>query len=476
MPLNKQELINECQSYINSNALRYIELLKIVNSFLDAIKKSDNSNHIYRIYSRKDNKNEESNFKKDFRIADKLYKWRQKYNSKSKVNDIHDIIGMTVVVYYDSDIDYVFNNIKELSPLNQLRIVNYLNDYEFREYKKFGYHARHLVLSSLNPTISDLKCEVQIKTLLHDAWGAKTYNLTYKPDGELFDDYRKILESFGESIQSIEVQSEMIRSLITHDWNEEDELRYTARLSMLVGFEKKGFDDEKIENEYNEILKSIQENQGIIKTCNADADIIKNLLDRIRSLKETPNGLGAAWRLMMYLASSHWDNKLNFLAKDYLNEWAEKIENQSEKIFQISSAYYIMGERSESIRYIRDYFSDKKINNEVELTLKLNLLYYLIEEALYSSHLTEELKAECDVIKTEISIDKIDEFPTAQMRCAAKDTLGYYKITFGQTKPDIEAGIRLCQNAYPKGESDIMGGHFGTLHERTGWRRLLRIR
>ena len=243
------DLYSECEKSIKENRKRYEKLLSEVVGLAKHVREHDSLDRLYRVYSRKDNKNEESDFKKTSKVAEKLAKWRKNYDPKSRPEDLHDIIGITIVVRYNSDIEAVYGMIMNACQSRNLRIIPYLSPDpsvpadESRQYKKFGYHARHLVLSSTTLTLGELKCEVQIKTLLHDAWGAKTYSLVYKPPGELTDELRTIMEGFGESLQALEILSELVRTAITRDWNEENELRYTARLAMLSSLEEKGFTD-----------------------------------------------------------------------------------------------------------------------------------------------------------------------------------------------------------------------------------------
>jgi hypothetical protein len=169
------------------------------------------------------------------------------------------------------------------------------------------------------------------------------------------------------------------------------------------------------------------------------------------------------------------DKSLNHLAKAYIRDWIETLGAPAERILYLSTCYYIIGERSEAIRQISSFLVSSNDQDKTALTLKLNLLYYLIEEAVYSSYRSEEIKFECDKIIKDIPFSSLETLPEV-MRYPAQDTYGYYEITFGKTKREIEEGIRLCQKAYPEGSSIKSEAHFGILHERTGWRRYLRAR
>lgn len=479
-------LFAECERFISDNKKRYEKLLEDVLALAKYLRTIDTSHRIYRVYSRRDNQNEEGDFKKISKVAEKLVKWRKKYNPKSRAEDLHDIIGITIVVHYDSDISAVYEMIRNNHQSRHLKIVPYLLEPdagaegatdEFRHYKKLGYHARHMVLSHTSAAHGKLKCEVQIKTLLHDAWGAKTYSLIYKPPGELPDELRTVMEGFGESIQALEVQSEMVRSFVTRDWEEENELRYTSRLAMMATYEELVFEDEELGRRYREIFHRIQADQETLRACSPDDTLLEELLNEIARLKDIQGGASAAWRLMMYMASCRVDTALHLLARQYVEEWAEDHHNDPAlKLFYISTACYVIGQRSSAITMIRKFLASKPENTVTIEKLRMNLLYYLIEEAVYSSYRASDIKAECEQIMKGLPFDDLDKFIEPAMRYAAIDTQGYYKIVFGETKQEIGEGILLCAKAYPEGEAEKLGGHYGFLHQRTGWRRYLRAK
>jgi ppGpp synthetase/RelA/SpoT-type nucleotidyltranferase len=169
----KELTISECRNFVQENEKRYLDLLDEVNSFIRLIKNIDSQKCIYRSYSRKDNKNEDSEFKRPSKILEKLIKWRALYSGNSNINDLHDVIGVTIVVYYHSDIPYIYDLIEKKASIKNLHLVKYMNGGNYREYKKLGYHARHLVLMSSNLALVDIKCEMQIKTLLPTRGGAR---------------------------------------------------------------------------------------------------------------------------------------------------------------------------------------------------------------------------------------------------------------------------------------------------------------
>ncbi len=281
------------------------------------------------------------------------------------------------------------------------------------------------------------------------------------------------MEIFGENIQAIEIQSEMIRTLVTQSWKHEDDLRHSARVAIIDWLEGKDFGPKEITENYYDILEIIQSSRDRIKTCSIVDDLIRSIIDKIRDLRSLDGGLNAAWRLMVYVSGIRQDNHLNHMAKEYLRDWLKKEGNEALAALYKSFAYYTIGERGEAIREIDEFLKNSNIEDHDYRTLKFNLLYYLVEEASYSSHRVVELRQRCDRLIEDLQLKNSVDLPDA----AIKDTLGYYGIVFSSTREDIEKGIRLCQAAYAAKTGGLgQGERFMMLHEQIGWRRYLRAR
>ena len=467
-----QLLISEAKDFLYENSNNYLSLLNEVKLFIKSLRNEQGGENIYRIYSRKDNKSETDEFKSIEKIVEKLIKWRSVYNPESQPKDLHDVIGITIVVYYISDIEPIFRLIKSNCSKYNFKIIPYLDGEEKKLYVDFGYYAQHLVISSLNLPYIGLKCEIQIKTLLHDAWHAKTHDLIYKPPGELGEDLVRLMHSFGESIQALEVQSEVIRTLITQHWTQEEELRHSARMHVIDWLKTKSFSNQFISDEYKSILNEINSKKDHIRSCSIADNLLKYLIEKLEGLRNSEDGLDAAWLLMVCLASIRRDNHLNAMTREYLAKFLKKQSDARQNCWHASFAYHMIGERRNAINEIKNFL--QKYEGEEDVTvIKFNLLYYLIEEASYTPHHYYDLKSQCDKLIKELELENQSSLPSASV----KDTLGYYYIIFGEAREEILKGIRMCQAAYnEKLENHEPDERYSELHERIGWRRLLTAR
>ena len=140
-------------------ALRYKEVSEKVLAHLANLETSSRyRDHVYRIYTRAD-KQQGRFLKEVWKIAATMAK-----HGYENLWDVHDVIGMTVVVPYPSDIDVVREFITAHSTAGTWQI------YKEKRKDMHGYYAYHFVVTLRETVLSSIKCEIQIKTVLQDAW------------------------------------------------------------------------------------------------------------------------------------------------------------------------------------------------------------------------------------------------------------------------------------------------------------------
>jgi ppGpp synthetase/RelA/SpoT-type nucleotidyltranferase len=108
----------------------------------------------------------------------------------SPFNEITDIVGIRIVLYYVTDIDPVCSIIKaefkvdELSSINKAQIL---------KPNELGYKSNHLVISLSDQRANliewqdykDIKAEVQVRTVLQHAWASIDHVLRYKTEQDI---------------------------------------------------------------------------------------------------------------------------------------------------------------------------------------------------------------------------------------------------------------------------------------------------
>ena len=145
-------------------------------------------------------------------------------------------MGLTVVVKYPDKIPVVIDAIRNGLKSKKIKVGR-----DEVHVDKDGYFATHVVCSGLF-TGENLNCEIQLKSLLHDAWSAKMHDLTYKPTGVLDPKLNALMASVARTIESLEEQSILIRDMIKANWNVEEKTRRAARHELFASMLAYGAD------------------------------------------------------------------------------------------------------------------------------------------------------------------------------------------------------------------------------------------
>lgn len=122
----------------------------------------------------------------------------------TNLNEIDDVIGCRVIFYLESDIQKFTNLI-----YNEFDVEK-----DNLRYSEDGYNALHLIIKLNSEKLSkmgkeqfiDLKCEIQLTTVLFHAWSEMAHNIIYKIPKELneFDEHSVIAlkNKFGEVMKN----------------------------------------------------------------------------------------------------------------------------------------------------------------------------------------------------------------------------------------------------------------------------------
>lgn len=169
------------------------------------------------------------------------------------VPSIYDILGMRIVCPFLEDIKRVENILK--TGYGLFRVERKGAEHSFKE---FGYESTHLLIElpeeigSRYPDTDITACEVQIRTILQDAWSEVEHELVYKADFTPYDEsLRRKLAALNANLSLSDVIFQEIRDYQRRLHNELNK----RRISFIehVEQEKPGFVPRKIaEREDNE--------------------------------------------------------------------------------------------------------------------------------------------------------------------------------------------------------------------------------
>ncbi|MBO9101111.1 MULTISPECIES: hypothetical protein [unclassified Rhizobium] len=458
----------EAREFMERYDTPYHELLGDMVSAAQEAARAVGKETVFEIYTRK-KKQIHRDTKDVIKIAGKLIEKRAE-NRDFQLREMVDIVGATVVVYYSDRIG-LFLDVFE-SRLAEYKLA--LEPYEVtgggtvleKIHREKGYHATHVKVVSTDSMRPRLKAEVQVKTMLHDAWGAKLHDLTYKPGSVLDPKLKALMESFGNSLQAIEVQSETLRDAILEGTRPLERLRIAARIPLMETLRLwNDFHDSEVEARYKICLDYIEENSSYLAACARDDKNMKVAVELIESVK--PDAAQLRLSLTVFLASFRIDNELGNLVERALEDWREEDEPDDFDYLHFASASYHQTNRiDDAISSVRR-FLDEHAEDPRCLIPRLNLANYLIEASI--SQPAQRVREEIEVLLGEVRSRAGD--PEAPDETALKSTESAFKVVFGDEK-EVKEGLEIQQQVLAEVESMYRG--FAEMYLALGWQRRFR--
>jgi ppGpp synthetase/RelA/SpoT-type nucleotidyltranferase len=454
-----------------------IELLNELTRFRDRRFRSI----IYRIYDRGDKQLGGRRLKEEREIARKLIKLRQK-TASTRPTDVYDIIAVTIVVYFHSQIDLVH---KALTEPNGLR--NSFTAFDTIRHDTGdgrGYYAIHVKVKSENPVYRGILGEIQIKTLLNDGWGAKTHDLIYKSRSYIGPEMANYNALLGEGVQLLERQSEVVKQLIEKEWQEDQQRKRLAQSRALLTMTQSPRPDYEVK--VAELARTIGEHANELKDCDEQSELLRSYLDKCENLKAKYGANPAVCRLITYIVSLRESGDLNSLALDAIDELIDSAEDGQKKIDGMTLralAYFTFGNLESSVssgRSALQYASEQKLKNPGEqkqkmARLKMNLAYFLAED-FHSRRGMESSDVPRDEALKLVRDAWVDVEPEFMARFL--DTKGAVEIVCGKDAEEIKAGIEDCRKAFSSVKNPAekaTAQAYLKLHERRAFLRLLEL-
>ena len=470
-----RQILEEVADYLTDDKRRtYEAYCAYVVDRCKQVKKEMGPNVVSRVYSRID--------KQDFGITSDALKAPAKIAKKViekrleqpafKVSEVTDIVGATIVVQYPDQIELLLERITQKLVGEDIEV--------FAEViERPGYYATHLDLFSNRTDFRHIFCELQIKTMLHDAWSAKMHDLNYKPSGSMDNRLDRLMLSLGNTLQAIEVQSETIRNLITERWRHDSFWRSHIRevtMDQLQAWSKAaGIFDKDTKALIKDVTKHVDE----VKNWYGDAGKLNEFTTQVnRVSKDSPR---KAWWLASYLAVQSQRVENMDLAMIIMDEWygeaAEMLQKdvrsiQTPELWFVPMAAQAMGQTKDAISIserIVELFETRDI--ECAQIARFNLAHFLLEKEYFDP--TDV--AERNQVKDRI-IALLDgcEAMKADDPSAFYDAEGMINVVFGEDPSEVRQGIDLLQQGRDECHEDEKEFAASTfeLHARLAWRRL----
>ncbi len=163
-------------------------------------------------------------YKTRVKSFDSYYRKLIKYDKLNKdTNELYlltDMLGIRIICHFLEDIDTIQNQLMELYDVIEVEKKG-----AEREFSSFGYESTHILVKmpqrlidkhitsdELDNLPKDVICEIQIRTVLQDAWAEVEHELVYKAEFSPFDlPMRRKLYSMNATLSLTEIIFQEIR-------------------------------------------------------------------------------------------------------------------------------------------------------------------------------------------------------------------------------------------------------------------------
>ena len=132
-----------------------------------------------------------------------------------------DMMGLRMICAFMEDINFAVDQIKNLFEIKEVEVKG-----SQKKFSEFGYESTHVLIKipqevsdelnskypELEPPSNELVCEIQIRTILQDAWAEVEHELIYKTEFNPFDiPLRRKLASINASLTLADITFQEIR-------------------------------------------------------------------------------------------------------------------------------------------------------------------------------------------------------------------------------------------------------------------------
>lgn len=461
------ELLQEVERFLRRNRSDYErflgEVLRELGIFRDVRKRSA---AIYRIYNRGDKQTGGEILKSNLSIVKKLRKWREN-NPKVRINEIHDIVGVTVVTYFESEIETVSHALKKTcSDVFEVESVRQIEGDE--------YNATHIVVKrpSARKLYGGPLCEIQIKSLIHDGWATRTHDLVYKARKGEDSRIDKQVEALGRLVRTLEQQSDVLRAYLLGADIDDDSRREAAALSLFFQLTQSG--ESEAEKEVAKISQALLKDREYFTSCAEDDPALVRLFHSWKNIHAKVGESRPVCRFIVLLALIRGGSDYENDAIETIDTWIDSAPDGQGKAGAMSFkalALWALGDLFEAISAARDAVSYSESKGLDTVTGRTNLAYYLAEEFFRSgSKSKEDRNAIQDLISAAAEVEDL------RRRMSLLDSRGAVQIMIGETAPEIYEGVSMCEEAQKWSASSTPDKTvfqlFFELHERRARRRL----
>lgn len=211
---------------------------------------------------------------------------------KNPFQSITDFAGVRIVFLYEQDRSSIETLIERT-----FEIIEKIDKVQTSEEDRFGYGALHYIVKLKGDyfgerydDIKDLFCEIQVRTILQDAWALVAHHLSYKQESDVPKHLRRKLYALSGLFETADDQFQYIRDAreeyqskvaIAIDHSDNYVMSQEIELDSLLAFLKSQFPDRKIGN-----TSEVAELVADIKSCDINTlQQLQSILDRTKDAR-----------------------------------------------------------------------------------------------------------------------------------------------------------------------------------------------
>ena len=394
-------------------------------------------------------------------IVRKIERWRMKEcDSTYSFDQVHDLIGAKVLCPYPTDVEQVARWLYEAErPFSIEPTIETAREQSEEYAKDRGYRGLHFrVRKKTSPHSRPcVKFEIQVKTLLEKAWDAKTHEVSYKREEEIDKDLLKHMKLLSEPLVAIDSQTEVVKDQILRDETLRLQRRAAATFSSLIRIEPNRFE------KYGFPKNAIEDPSGLV-TRKA---YIRERLDQLEEAEGLGGALCTAYAVLS-LASQRADDRVTALQKAV--QWVGESDPQSPEYLRTQgTAAYIHGCLGDPLTSFT--ILEKALDvGEAQQSTDAGLMDDLRSNYVY---FTADFRDSSRKTRASRYLSELNSTNPAYV-----DTIGFFKIVFGEQADDIEDGRKLVResNDNLKGtDLESTSDAFYAMHEELALGRLLEM-
>lgn len=363
--------------------------------------------------------------------------------------DLEDIIALTVLCPYRTDekifIEWMKRTFHVLTP-----------DKEALRDDPSGHRGYHYIVTLHDdalqsfPEFRDKRCEIQIKTILEEAFDAKTHDLTYKEvEGDVPEQLKSQFAILSRTLKGIDEQSGFLRDLILE---EERELRLRRQACVIL-------------------FLTDRPTKALEKKLSMDLDSIKpEDASKIAQGLKTLASSGISKYLCGFAALCSLKLNDDYLKGEALNYAKRFVENSNgswESYMVQASIEWALEEFENAINGVSNALriASKRRDTKLLRAAKNSFIYFATD--------WKSLKKQNKPEYTSRAARYAKELSSSRSFLKLMDTIGFYKIVFGETTEQIESGRQLIWKSRKRRPKDEAYKYFFRHHEYVALKRLL---